>query len=272
MPPDLDIPAELERREARLAAIRAAKAELEARAAERDAAEQAAYEAKVKARADKARDTGKPPRGKPPVPPTPGARPDDQLNLTDPDSRIMPVAGGGFEQCYNAQAAVDTDTLLVVATHVTQAANDKRQLAPALATLNALPAELGEVTRLLADTGYRSAANVSACVNLGIEPLLASRRERHHLPWHARFGEPPPLITPATAIERMTHRLQTRDGRARYALRKQTVEPVFGIIKAVMGFRQFLLRGRAAVRGEWSLVTMAWNIRRLAALQAAASG
>ena len=194
-------------------------------------------------------------------------RSDDQVNLTDPDSRIMPVAGGGFEQCYNAQAAVDTDTMLVVATGLTQAANDKQRLTPALTTLNALPDDLGAVTRLLADAGYYSAANVTACLNLGIEPLLASGREAHHLPWQARFSVPPPLLTPVDAIEHMKHRLRTRDGRGWYALRKQTVEPVFGIVKSIMGFRQFLLRGLDAVRGEWSLVTMAWNIRRMATLQ-----
>ncbi len=130
-----------------------------------------------------------------------------------------------------------------------------------------MPDDLGEVTRLLADAGYYSAANVPACVNVGIEPLLASGREAHHLPWQARFSEPPPLLAPADAIERMKHRLRARDGRGWYALRKQTVEPVFGIIKPVMGFRQLLLRGLNAVRGEWSLVTMAWNIRRMAALR-----
>ena len=157
----------------------AAKAELQARAAERDAAQQADYEAKLKARADKTEQTGKKPRGKPPSPPNPGVRTDDQVNLTYPDSRIMPVAGGGFEQCYNAQAAVDTDTMLVVATGLTQAANDKQQLTPVLTTLNALPDDLGAVTRLLADAGYYSAANVTACLNLGIEPLLASVDARH---------------------------------------------------------------------------------------------
>lgn len=272
LPPDLDIPAELERREARLAAIRAAKAELEARAAERDAVAEAEYEAKLKAREQKARDTGKKPRGRKPVPPTTGVGDDDQVNLTDPDSRIMPVAGGGFEQCYNAQAAVDTDTMLIVATHITQAANDQRQLTPVLSTLNALPEDLGEVTRLLADSGYCSAANVTACVNVGIEPLLACGREAHYLPWQERFCEPPALTTPATAMARMQHRLRTRAGRAWYALRKQTVEPVFGCIKSAMGWRQFLLRGCEAVRGEWSLMGIAWNIRRMAALHAVASG
>ena len=272
LPTGLNIPQELARRDERLQAIRAAKAELQARAAERYAAEQADYDAKLRARADKTERTGKKPRGKPPSPPTPGARNDDQVNLTDPDSRIMPVAGGGFEQCYNAQAAVDTDTMLVIATGLTQAANDKQQLTPVLTTLNALPDELGEVTRMLADAGYYSAANVTACVNVGIEPMLASGREAHHLPWQERFREPPPLITPADATERMKHRLRTRDGRGWYALRKQTVEPVFGIVKSIMGFRQFLLRGIQAVCGEWSLVTMAWNIRRMATLRALTTG
>ncbi len=162
--------------------------------------------------------------------------------------------------------------MLVVATGLTQAANDKQQIAPMITALNALPEELGEVVRMLADAGYFSAANVTACVNVGIEPLLASGREAHHPSWQTRFSEPPPLAAPADPIARMKHRLLTRAGRAWYALRKQTVEPVFGIIKAVMGFRQFLLRGLHAVRGEWSLVTMAWNIRRMAALRDLACG
>ena len=129
-----------------------------------------------------------------------------------------------------------------------------------------------EVVRMLADAGYYSAANITACVNVGIEPMLTGGREAHHPSWQARFSEPPPLVTAADAIERMKQRLRTRDGRAWYALRKPTVEPVFGIIKAVMGFRQFLLRGLDAARREWSLVTMAWNIRRMAALRVLASG
>ena len=237
-----------EKIEAQLQTIRAAKAELEARAAERHAAEQADYQAKLKARADKTERTGKKPRGKPPALPSAGVRADDQVNLTDPE------------------------TMLVVTTGLTQAANDKQQLTPTITTLNALPDDLGEVTRLLADAGYYSAANVTACVNVGIEPLLASGREVHHLPWQERFSEPPPLVTPAEPIERMQHCLRTRDGRIWYALRKQTVEPVFGIVKAVMGCRQFLLRGLDAARGEWSLVTMAWNIRRMAALRTLATG
>ena len=266
LPEGLSIPEELARREARLQAIRAAKAEIEARAVERFAREQAEYEAKVKAREEQRQRTGKKPRGRPPTPPTAGPGSKDQVNLTDPDSRIMPAPGGGFEQSYNAQAAVDTETMLVVAPGLTQAANDKQQLTPMLDALGELPADLGTVTELLGDSGYFSAANVSACLDAAIEPLLATGRESHHLSLQERFGEPAPLLEPAAAVAQMAYRLKTGAGRAAYGLRKQTVEPVFGIIKAVMRFRQFLLRGLAAARGEWSLVTMAWNIRRMAVL------
>ena len=119
--------------------------EIEARAAQRFAREQADYEAKVKAREEQGERTGKKPRGTPPAPPTPGPRTEDQVNLTDPDSRIMPTAG--FEQSYNAQAAVDTDTMLVVATGLTQAPKDKQQITPMVETLGALPEALGEIAR-----------------------------------------------------------------------------------------------------------------------------
>lgn len=267
LPEGLSVPEELARREARLQAIRDAKAQIEARVAERFAAEQAEYEAKVKARADKKKHTGKKPRGKPPTSPTAGPRAEDQVNLTDPDSRVMPTPGGGFEQSYNAQAAVDTDTMLVVATTLTQAANDKQQVAPMVQTLATLPEDLGKVTQALADAGYYSEANVTTCIEAAIEPLLAAGRESHHRSWQERFAEPAPLPDDADPLAQMKHQLKTRAGRALYGLRKQTVEPVFGIIKAVMRFRQFLLRGLDAVRGEWSLVTMAWNIRRMAVLR-----
>ena len=267
LPEGLDIPAELARREARLQAIAEAKAEIEARAAARDAAAQAEYEAKLKAREEQTRRNGKKPGGKPPAPPSSGVQSKDQVNLTDPDSRIMPVPGGGFEQSYNAQAAVDTDTMLVLATGLTQATNDQQPLAPMLETLAQLPDDLGAIDTLLADAGYCSAANVDACIDADIEPLLAPGRDAHHRPWQERFVDPPPPDEPGDALAQMKHRLKTREGRALYGLRKQTVEPVFGIIKAVMGFRQFLLRGLEAVRGEWSLVTMAWNIRRMAVLR-----
>jgi transposase len=266
LPEGLSIPAELSRREGRLAAIREAKAQIEARAAERDAQEKAEFDAKMKAREDKAARTGKKPGGKPPAPPTPGVRPSDQINLTDADSRIMPAKGDGFEQSYNAQAAVDTESMLVVAINVAQAANDKQQLEPMLKELAGLPEALGSVKQVLADNGYFSAANVEHCVHAKVEPLLAAGRDAHHPHWEDRFTEPPPLTEAASDVDRMKHQLKTIQGRALYALRKQTVEPVFGIIKSVMCFRQFLLRGLAAVRGEWTLVTMAWNIKRMAVM------
>ena len=264
LPKGMSIPEELARREDRLAAIRQAKAQIEVHAAERDAREKADFDAKMKAREDKTARTGKKPGGKPPEPPCPGVRPTDQINLTDEDSRIMPVTGKGFEQSYNAQAAVDTESMLVVATDIAQVANDKQQVVPMLEALGELPDELGRVKRLLADNGYFSAANVERCVVAKIEPLLAAGREAHHPHWEDRFTEPAPLSEPASALERMKHRLKTRRGRKLYGLRKQTVEPVFGIIKSVMRFRQFLLRGLAGAQGEWTLVTMAWNIKRMA--------
>ena len=266
LPEGLSIPEELARREERLAAIRQAKAQIEAGAAEREARENADYEAKMKAREEKAAGTGKKPGGKPPAPPSRGVRPTDQINLTDADSRIMPATGKGFEQSYNAQAAVDTESMLVVAIDVAQVATDKQQVTPMLAVLAGLPEALGSVEHLLADNGYFSAANVDCCVQAKIEPLLAAGRDGHHPHWKDRFTEPPPLPEAASTVERMKHRLKTRQGRKLYGLRKQTVEPVFGIIKSAMRFRQFLLRGLDSVRGEWTLVTMAWNIKRMAVM------
>ena len=266
LPEGFSIPEELARREDRLAAIRQAKAQIEARAAERDAREKADFDAKLKAREEKATRTGNKPGGKPPAPPSPGVRPSDQINLTDADSRIMPATGKGFEQSYNAQAAVDTQSMLVVATDIAQVATDKQQIEPMLDVLAGLPEVLGSMEQLLADNGYFSAANVERCVAAKIEPLLAAGRDGHHPHWANRFTEPPPLLEPASVVDRMKHRLKTVQGRKRYGLRKQTVEPVFGIIKSVMRFRQFLLRGLASVRGEWTLVTMAWNIKRMAVM------
>jgi transposase len=266
VPDGMSVPEELARREDRLARLAEAKAKIEARAQERFAREQAEHEAKLAARAEKEKTTGKKPGGKPPAPPTadPGAK--DQVNLTDEDSRIMPVAGGGFEQAYNAQAAVAAGSMLVVVADVVQAANDKQQIEPTLARLGQLPEALGTPETLLADNGYFSAANVTACAAAKINPLIAMGRERHHPSWRERFAEAPPAPTDPTPLDAMRHRLATPEGKKLYGLRKQTPEPVFGIIKSVMGFRQFLLRGLDKVKGEWSLVTMAWNIKRMFAL------
>lgn len=274
IPDGVSIPDELAIREKRLAKLAEARKKLEARAKERQAREMAEHKAKMDARAAKTEATGRKPGGKPPAPPVEGPCPMDQINLTDEESRIMPVAGGGFEQCYNAQAAVAAGSLLVVAVDVTQAPNDKQHVEPMLEKLGALPEELGKPEVLLADTGYHGAGNVAACEKAGIEPLIAAGRQPHHPPLAERFGEPPtaaenPLPVEASPAERMAHRMKTPRGRALYAQRKHTPEPVFGIIKSVMGFRQFSMRGLDLARGEWSLVTMAWNIKRMFALKAA---
>jgi transposase len=266
IPDGMSIPDELARREARLGKIAEARAKIEARARERHAREKAEHEAKMAARAAKAATTGKKPRGKPPAPPTEGPLPSDQVNLTDEDSRIMPVAGGGFEQSYNAQAAVAAGSLLVVAVDVVQAPNDKQQVEPMLDKVGELPEALGEVEHLLADAGYFSADNVKACEKAGVEPVIAMGRQPHHPPLRERFASTPEPPNNPTSVEAMAYRLKTPAGRALYALRKQTPEPVFGIIKSVLGFRQFSLRGLDKVRGERSLVTMAWNLKRMFAL------
>mgnify|MGYP006167959181 CR=1 FL=1 len=267
IPDGMSIPNELALRDKRLQKLAEARAKLEARAKERFEREQAEHAQKMAARAEKTKATGKKPGGKPPAPPLEGARLSDQINLTDEESRIMPVAGGGFEQCYNAQAAVAAGSLLVVAIDVVQAPNDKQQVEPMLDKLCALPGELGKAETLLADTGYFSAGNVAACEAAGIEPVIAMGRQPHHPPLAERFEKTPAAPDNPTPVENMAHRLKTKEGRALYALRKQTPEPVFGIIKSVLGFRQFSMRGLDKARGEWSLVTSAWNIKRMFALK-----
>jgi transposase len=263
VPDGMSIPEELARRETRLEQLAVARAKIEARAKERLARDEAEYAAKLAAREAKTGAMGGKPRGKPPEPPVGGPLPTDQINLTDEESRIMPVAGGGFEQCYNGQAVVAAGSLLVVAAEVVQAANDKQQLQPMLNKLAVLPGALGNVETLLADNGYFSAANVTACAAAGIDPLIAMGRQPHYPSLAERFEDTPPPPENPTPVEAMAYRLKTPDGRKLYALRKQVPEPVFGIIKSVLGFRQFLLRGLDRVQGEWSLVTMAWNMKRL---------
>lgn len=265
IPDGMDVPQEIARRQERLAALDEAKEKLAQRARERDAVAQSEHEAKLAKRQAK-RDAGKKPPGKDPEPPPSGPQDKDQVNLTDEQSRIMKV-GGGFDQCYNAQAAVDTGSMLIVANFVTQAGNDSQQIEPMLVELAQHRHRVGQATHLLADTGYFSAANVDACERAGIVPLIAMKREQHHLPVLERFTEPPPLAAGASPVEAMAHRLKSRSGRADYALRKQTVEPVFGIIKHVMKFRQFLMRGVRHVGHEWNLVALAWNLKRMSALK-----
>jgi transposase len=266
VPEGMKIPEELLRRESRLEAIAAAKAEIERRAAERFAKEQEAHQEKLAAREAKEKSTGKKPRGRTPTPPEPGPKGKDQVNLTDSESRIMPSSSGGFDQSYNAQAAVDVDSLLIVENHITQQSNDKLELAPAVESLCNLPDSLGAVDTLLADAGYFSQSNVEECKGKNIVPYIAAEREPHNAAPEERFTEPAPLLAPADPLTEMKHRLKTIVGKAIYAKRKRTIEPVFGIIKAVMGFRQFLLRGLKQVAGEWDLVCIAYNLKRMYAL------
>jgi transposase len=266
LPEGMNIPEELSRRTVRLKAIAEAKAEIERRAAERYAQEKEAYDKNLAERAEKEKKTGKKPGGPKPQPPTPGVKGKDQVNLTDGESRIIKKSGGGFEQAYNAQAGVDTESMMIVTSHVSQQTNDKRELEPAVVNLAALPEALGTVDALLGDNGFYSEVNVGLCEQYKIKPYLAFGREQHNQPLMDRFRDPSPVPDDADAVTRMKYSLRTQAGRKLYAKRKSTVEPVFGIIKAVMGFRQFLLRGFESVQGEWDLVCIAWNLKRLHAL------
>jgi len=267
IPDEMDIPEELCRRQDRLDAIARAKAIIEERAAQRFAQQQKEYEVKIAKRHAKAKESGKKPRGRDPEPPTPGPRKKDQVNLTDEESRIMPSSDKGFVQAYNAQAAVDVDTMLIVEAHISQAPNDKQEITPTLAALNELPKKLGQLDTMLADAGYYSDDNMALCKQSGIEPYIPPNRDKHNQPLAERFSDPAPLPEGAKPIDEMKNKLKTVEGRKVYAQRKSTVEPVFGIVKHILGFRQFFLRGVEAVSGEWTLVSMAWNMKRMFALR-----
>lgn len=148
----------------------------------------------------------------------------------------------------------------------TTSSKDEQQAEPMLGKLAAVPADLGRPQTMLADNGHFSAANAAACAAAGIEPLPALGRTPHHPSLDQRFAAAPPAPTNPTPLAAMVHRLATPHGKKLYARRKHTPEPGFGIIKSVLGFRQFLLRGLDKVRGEWSLVTMACNMKRIFAL------
>ena len=266
LPDEMNLPEELKRREERLARIAEAKTEIQARAQARFEREQAEYEEKMARRKVQEECTGKKPGGRPPKAPSAEPRAKDQVSLTDEDSRIMP-SNEGFNQCYNAQAGVDANTHLIVEQHISQQPNDKQEVAPTLERLQQLPDELGEIDALLADTGYFSEANVNRCEAESVTPYIPEGRQGHNEPLHERFAADPPEPEQPSAVEAMAHRLKTRVGKTIYAQRKSTVETVFGIIKQVQGFRQFLLRGFDAVAGEWSLVCIGWNLKRLHALK-----
>ena len=268
----LNLPAELARRETRIDALKQARQVIEARAKELATAQQVEHQAKVAARQAQ-RAAGKKPRGPEPTPPSEVPDPKAQYNFTDPESRIMKAGNGQhFEQAYNAQAAVN-EVMLIVGQRVSDAPNDKQELVASVAAIS--PVVAGEVHVVLADSGFYSAAAVQAVEQKpdgtasGLTVYAAVAKQSHHKTVADFLPQPEPAPLPADASpkEKMAHRLQTRVGKELYKLRKQTVEPVFGIIKEVMGFRQFLLRGREKVSLEWLLVCVSYNFKRLFTLK-----
>jgi transposase len=258
------LPAELERREDRIAAIKAAVERIRVREAERVAKEKAERAETEAERAELETANGRCFKGRPNRHKI-AQRENPQLNLTDEDSNIMP-SGDGFVQAYNGQLAVDVDSMLIVGAHLSQKTGDKQELKPALEYLTHLP--IGKPSVLIADAGYFSELNIERCAALGIEPLISFRREKHH--WGLKHWRHPKLPKPgASVLEVMRYRLNTSEGRQIYARRKCTVEPVIGNLKRSMGFRQFLLRGLAKTSAEWMLACASWNVRRLHALQLA---
>lgn len=268
LPEGMNVADEIALRQERLERLAEAKKVLQARALERQAAEQAEYEAQLREREEKAKRTGRKPGGRPPTPPSGEPQDKDQYNFTDPESRIMKCSSrAGFEQAYNAQVAVDQDSLLIVACSLSNHPNDKAEAEP---TLAALPAALGTPEAAALDNGFWSEPNLAALAKRHIEPYIATGREPHHKSWQARFAaEPEPPAADASPQIKMAYKLRTEMGQAIYRLRKCTVEPVIGIIKAVLGFRQFSLRGLDAANGEWALVCLAFNLKRMHALAVA---
>jgi len=235
-------------KQARLAKIRQAKAELEAEAKAKAAAEQAAREKK---NGDKLRP------GRKAVPPSDVPEPKAQRNFTDPDSRILKTKDG-YIQGYNAQAAVDAQKQIIVAHTLSNNGNDQAQLAP---LLDATKANLGRnPDEASADAGYCSAANLRTLIRRRIKGYIASGRQKHG----TKSATGKRSVKPGSLLARMNIRLKRGGHRSRYRLRKQVVEPVFGQIKQARGFRQFLLRGIDKVKAEWAMICTAHNLRKLA--------
>jgi len=262
LPEGLKVEFEIALRQERLLNLARAKAVLEARAQERHEAEKAEYEAKMREREEKAKQTGSKPRGEEPKPPTAGPRAKDQYNFTDPDSRIMKNSNNkGFDQHCNVQVAVDQDCRLIVGHTLSNHASDREEAIP---TVDAIPAKVGKPKAAALDNGYWSPTNVEELHGRGIEPFIATGRDSHYQSWQERFAqqpEPPPEDARLTV--KMAYKLRTAIGKRIYGLRKSTVEPVIGIIKETLGFRQLSLRGLLAAAGEWCLVCLAYNLKRL---------
>jgi len=240
----LSVPEEIARRQARKAKLEEAKRVIEARFAEKQQRAEAETPSRRKRK-------------------TQAVPEKDQFNFTDPESRIMKTADG-FQQAWNAQTAVDTEgSMLIVGKCVTEHPNDKQELVPTVQTVDP---SVRHVSHVLTDSGFYSEEAVTEVEKDGGPTVYAAmERQSHHRTVEDLEKKPEPAAPPADAPvdEKMRHRLRTKAGRTLYALRKQTVEPVFGIIKEVMAFRRFMLRGKAKVSLEWTLVTLAYNFRRL---------
>ena len=263
-----ELPADLKRRDDRLAKIREAKARLEAEAAAQAEAEQRRRdEEQAQREAD-----GRKRRGKEPAPLDPTPEDKAQTNFTDPEAKVMKQSNKGFDYSYNAQAVVDGEHPIIVAAEVTRATNDKQQAVPmAQAALNNLDAAGikrpmatdGTPTPIpnTADTGYFSAKAVEGLEKLGMDPHVAVERQKHHA--SSVTSETTAPSPEASVKEKMQYKLRSAAGKALYAARKQIVEPVFGQIKSVRGIRQFLLRGLEKVSAEWQLICLTHNLLKI---------
>lgn len=258
---DERLPKEIARRESLRAQMDAAQRTLEARAKQRAEAERPAYEAKREAHKER---NG---RGRPPEPPSPEPESGEQTNLTDADSRLMRKGKScSVTQSYNAQATVDADgSQLVVSAHISQCSADTGQLE---AGIHNIPDALGRPDKALADSGYIDSEAIERIQQSGIDLYLsvqneAAQNQRRYdfRPEKTTTKKPKQLVHPV--LLDMREKIRTEAGRKLYALRQQSVEPVFGIIKHAMGFRQFLLRGLDKVTAEWTLVCLAYNCKRL---------
>lgn len=255
---DLDIPKEIERRKDRLEKIRKAKDVVESRAKERYTKEKQAYDAKVEKRKQEQENTGKKPRGRKPKAPDESPNASDQYNFTDPESRIMKTSGG-FNQCYNGQGIVNDD-MIIVGAYCNAHVNDKQEFIPAI---NSVPEGIGKITSAVADTGYFSESNINDCKNIGIEPIISTAREKHNTYLGDKLNNENEINQGDTPVDKMNQTLKSKDGKEIYKKRKQTVESVFGIIKEILGFRRFSLRGEFETNCEWSLVCLGYNLKRL---------
>lgn len=261
----LTLPDEIKRRKDRKESLEGARKVIEDRYNKVKEQKQSEYETKKKKREDQ-RKNGKSPGGIDPSPPDDNPPPGDQFNFTDNESHIMKAGNGKhFEQAYNAQAAVDTEgSMLILGQYVTNHANDKKELLP---SLKSVEPEVREVSDICADTGYFSDTAIKEVENNGEGPTVycSVEKQSHHRKVEDLLlkTDPLPPGEDTTIKEQMVYRLRTKEGRAKYKKRKETVEPVFGIIKSVLGFRQFLLRGLDKVNLEWDLVTLAYNLKKL---------